>query len=72
MFIFRTIANYIVGNRIYGKTFYLPAVFTDIKLEYQKVSLPFLGIFHSEHHSGKSAIIRELNHGSGVCKENYV
>ena len=22
-------------------------------------------------HSGKSATIRELNHGSGVCKENY-
>lgn len=32
----RVIANYLVGNRIWGKTFYLPAKFTDIKLEYQK------------------------------------
>lgn len=33
----RVIANYLVGNRVLGKTFYLPAKFTDIKLEYQKV-----------------------------------
>lgn len=33
----RVLANYLIGNRIFGKTFYLPAKFTDIKLEYQKV-----------------------------------
>ena len=27
---------------------------------------------HSLSHSGKSATIRESNHGSGVCKEHYV
>ena len=26
---------------------------------------------HSLGHSGKAATIRESNHGSGVCKENY-
>ena len=28
-------------------------------------------IFNVTNHSGKSATIRESNHGSGVCKEHY-
>ncbi|XP_060599061.1 neprilysin-like isoform X3 [Ruditapes philippinarum] len=33
----RVIVNYVLSRRVLGKTFYLPKVFTDIKLKYRKV-----------------------------------
>ena len=36
----RTLVNYAVLQRASGKMFYLPRVFTDINMKYQKVDLP--------------------------------
>ena len=37
----------------------------------RKHPAPTPTMLHKQAHSGKSARIRESNHGSGVCKEHY-